>query len=96
MKRERPEDGGMLWHARMNAFECLGCSEFETVRSRRIWTNPERLAQMRELFVLDHTECWQYADEEKARQARRYRKARKRRELVTARASRALDRVGVR
>ncbi len=91
MTRRRPEDGGVAWHARMNTFECLGCGDFETVRSRHVWTNPERLAQLKELVVLDHTECWQYADAEKAQQAGRYRKARKRRELLVARAGRALD-----
>jgi len=31
-KRERPEDGGVQWHEKFNAFECLGCGEFAEIR----------------------------------------------------------------
>lgn len=95
-KRERPEDGGMLWHPRQNAFECLGCTEMISVRSRHIWMNPERLAEMRELLVLDHDECWKFDDPRMAAHARKYRKDRKRRELLRGRASGAFDRMAAR
>lgn len=78
-KRERPEDGGILWHERLNAFECLGCGEFEEVRSRHLRT-PEKLATIKELVIADHVECWLYDDAEMARKARRYRKAKAQRE----------------
>ena len=91
--RERPEDGGLTWHPWLNAFECLGCDERISVRSRRVWTNPERLLELREMLILDHTECWQFDDPRMAAQARRFRKERKRRELVKGRAVRALDRL---
>lgn len=81
----------MPWHPRLNAFECLGCGQWMPV-GRRIWTDAERLASMHELLILDHAECWRYPDAGKAAQARRWRKARLRRELIRARAARALDR----
>lgn len=90
MKRERPEDGGVVWHERFNAFECLGCLEFEEVRSAARRT-PERLAVMRELLVADHTECWEFDDAKMARDARKYRSEKKRRELLKTRAGSALD-----
>jgi hypothetical protein len=93
-RRERPDDGGVVWHARANAFECLGCGEMLAFGDRRIWGNPERLAEVKELVVKDHEECWLYQDAEKARQARRYRKERKRRERLVTRAARALGETG--
>lgn len=33
-RRPRPEDGGIVWHGRWNAFECLGCGEMKEVRQR--------------------------------------------------------------
>jgi hypothetical protein len=93
-KRERPEDGGILWHEKFNAFECLGCAEFTEIRKRADRT-PDRLEELKELLVIEHTECWEFDDEQKARDARRYRSERKRRENLTARASGALDRQSV-
>jgi hypothetical protein len=61
-----------------------------------VWTNPERLAELRELLVIDHTECWQYGDVEKAQQARKFRKDRKRRELLRGRADGAFNRMAAR
>jgi hypothetical protein len=92
-KRERPEDGGVVWHGRLNAFECLGCDGMLTVRSHRVWNNPERLAAFRELMVLDHAECWQYADARLAAQARRFRKERVRRQLLAAQAAKTFDKM---
>lgn len=71
--RPRPEDGGITWHERWNAFECRGCEETEEIRSARLRT-PEKLAELRELLIADHTECWQFSDAEQARQQRRFRK----------------------
>jgi hypothetical protein len=82
-KRERPEDGGMVWHERFNAFECLGCLEFEEIRKRGDRT-PARLAELHELLVIEHTECWQFDDPQMARDARKYRKEKKRRENLAA------------
>jgi hypothetical protein len=78
-RRVRPEDGGIVWHEDLNAFECWGCGEFEEIRKRGERT-PERLAELRELLVIDHTECWEFDDPEMARNARRFRKEAKRRE----------------
>jgi hypothetical protein len=77
-RRERPADGGVEWHGHLNAFECRACAEFIPMR-RKVWNDPEKLAEMREMLVLDHAECWLYNDAEKARQARKYRKEKKRR-----------------
>lgn len=90
-KRMRPEDGGVRWRDDLHAFECYGCGGFEEVRSaaRRV---PDVLAEIRELLVLDHTECWEFDDPKMARDARRHRKEKKRRELLKSRAGRALDR----
>lgn len=76
-RRERPEGGGIVWHARANTFECQACEELVPQR-RAVWNDPERLAAVRELLVLDHTECWEYGDPRMAKLARRYRKGLKR------------------
>jgi hypothetical protein len=83
VRRERPEDGGVVWHERLNAFECLGCTEFEEIRSRALRT-PAKLAELRELLIADHTECWQFDDPRMARDARRYRSEKKRRANLAA------------
>ena len=83
-KRERPAEGGMVWHARIHAFECLGCGEFEALCKRRQYDDAEFVMRMRELFEIDHAECWEFDDPEMARNARRYRKEKKRRELLAA------------
>ena len=82
-KRERPEDGGIIWHEQYNAFECLGCGEFEEIRKRADRT-PGKLAELKELLIADHTECWEFDDPKMARDARRYRKEKKRRENLAA------------
>lgn len=93
-KRVRPEDGGIVWHERLNAFECYGCGEYEEVRSASRRT-PEKLAELKEFLILDHTECWQFDDAQMARDARKYRSEKKRRELLKARAGQALSRQAV-
>lgn len=92
--RVRPEDGGVVWHERFNAFECYGCGEFAEIRDRSK-RRPDKLAEMREFLIIDHTECWEFDDPQMARDARKYRKERKRRENLKARASGALDRQSV-
>lgn len=82
--RERPENGGIVWHARANTFECKGCGEFQP-QHRGTWMNPERLAMVRELVVLDHTECWEYDDPRMAKLARKFRKRVKQQMLLAAR-----------
>lgn len=74
----------MIWHDRLNAFECLACNEFFEVRSRRLRT-PSGLAETREMLVLDHTECWEYNDARMARLQRRFRKEVKRQMLLAER-----------
>jgi hypothetical protein len=86
--RERPADGGMTWRDELNAFECHGCNEFEEIRKRADRT-PDRLALLRELLIVDHTECWQFKDPKMARDARKHRKAKKLRENLAA--QRVLD-----
>jgi hypothetical protein len=75
--RERPEGGGIKWYAWANTFECEACGELHPQR-RQTWTDPEQLAMVRELLVLDHTECWEYDDPRMAKLARRFRKGVKR------------------
>jgi hypothetical protein len=82
-KRERPEDGGIVWHEEWNAFECLGCGDFEEVHKAANRT-PARLAELKEMLIVDHTECWQFDDPKMAADARRYRKEKKRRENLAA------------
>jgi len=82
-RRERPGNGGVVWHARVNAFECLGCGEWLPQR-RAVWNDPEELAQMRELLIVDHTECWEYDDPRMALLARRFRKEAKRQKNLAA------------
>ncbi len=93
-KRERPADGGMVWREEWNAFECYGCGEFEEIRKRADRT-PEKLAELKEMLIADHTECWEFDDPQMARDARKYRKEKKRRENLRARAAGALDRQAV-
>lgn len=81
VKRERPTDGGVEWRERFNAFECLGCGEFHEVRSAARRT-PAALLEIREMLILDHTECWEFEDPRMARDARRYRSEKKRREIL--------------
>jgi hypothetical protein len=82
-KRERPEDGGIVWHEEWDAFECLGCMEFTEIRKRADRT-PDKLEEMRELMIIEHTECWEFDDPRMAADARRYRKEKKRRENLAA------------
>ncbi len=89
-QRVRPEDGGIVWHEAFHAFECYGCGEYIEIGDRRKRT-PDALAETRELLIIDHTECWEFDDPEQARQARKYRKEKKRRELLKQRAGAALD-----
>lgn len=93
-KRVRPEGGGMVWHEQLNAFECYGCSEFTEIRIRALRT-PDKLAELREMLIVEHTECWEFDDPRMARQARRYRTERKRRANLKERAAGALDRMSV-
>jgi len=80
--RERPWDGGVTWHERLNAFECLGCTEFTSVK--RPDRQPDRLAELKELLIIDHTECWQYSDAKMALDARKYRSEKTRRQNLAA------------
>jgi hypothetical protein len=82
-ERTRPEDGGIVWREQFNAFQCYGCEEFEEVRSAARRT-PEKLAELRELLVIDHTECWKFSDPKQAADARRYRKEKTRRANLAA------------
>lgn len=93
-KRVRPADGGMVWHEELHAFECYGCGEFEEVHSRRL-REPDELEELHEMFIADHTECWEFDDPRMAQDARKYRKEKKRRENLKARASGAQDRQAV-
>jgi len=78
-KRVRPADGGMEWKEEFHAFYCWGCHEYEEVRSSRD-REPDKLAELHELYIIDHTECWEFDDPEMAAEARKYRKEKKRRE----------------
>lgn len=93
-RRERPADGGIVWHDKWNAFECYGCGECIEIRDRRKRT-PDLLAETRELLIIDHTECWLFDDPRMAADARKYRKEKTRRENLKGRAGGALDRQAV-
>jgi hypothetical protein len=82
--RARPADGGIVWREELNAFECYGCGEFEEVHSAARRT-PEKLAETKELLIKDHSECWEFDDPRMALDARRFRKEKKRRELLAGR-----------
>ena len=84
-KRVRPEDGGIQWHREIHAFECLGCGEFICLGKRSDYDNPERIEELKELLIIEHTECWEFDDPQMAANARRYRKEKKRRENLAAR-----------
>lgn len=73
----------MVWREQLNAFECLGCSEFEEIRKRSD-REPERLALLRELLIVDHTECWEFDDPRMAKLQRRFRKRVKREKNLAA------------
>jgi hypothetical protein len=83
-KRVRPQDGGITWRAELHAFECFGCGEFIELRKRCENENPECLAEVRELLVIDHTECWLFDDPRMAADARRYRKESRRKALLSS------------
>ena len=70
-----------MWHARANTFECQGCGDLMAQR-RQVWANPEQLQIVRELLILDHTECWEFDDPRMARLQRRFRKGVKRQMLL--------------
>jgi hypothetical protein len=72
--RARPEGGGIIWHARVNLFECQACGGL-TPMGRGAANDPERLAVMREMLVIDHAVCWEYSDRRMAQLARHFRKA---------------------
>lgn len=93
-KRERPADGGVVWHEELNAFQCYGCLEFEEIHKRADRT-PDRLEELKELLIIEHTECWQFDDPRMAADARKYRSEKKRRENLKARVAGALDRQSV-
>jgi hypothetical protein len=80
-KRERPADGGIMWREELDAFECYGCGEFEEIR-RAHDREPDKLAELKDLLIADHTECWEFDDPRMAAEARRYRSERKRRALL--------------
>ncbi len=82
-KRERPADGGIVWHEKWHAFECLGCGEFEEIHSAARRT-PEGLASLKQLLVIEHTECWEFDDPRQAADARKHRKEKKRRSNLAA------------
>lgn len=84
LRRERPADGGILWHAQVHAFECLGCGDYDEIRKRRQYEDAEFVLRMREMLIVEHTECWQFDDPKMARDARRYRKRKKLRENLAA------------
>ena len=73
----RPLGGGVYWHEKDHALECMGCLVLIEVR-RSIYSDPELLATIRQLLELDHEDCWRYADAEAARHARNFRKDRER------------------
>ena len=81
VRRERPLDGGLVWREDLHAFECYGCGDFDEVHNRRD-REPDRLEELKELLILDHTECWEFDDPEMAKDARQHRKEKKRRELL--------------
>jgi hypothetical protein len=91
-KRERPADGGVVWHAAQCVFECKGCGE-RIATCRPVANNPEQLAIRGELLAMEHAACWDYADAVHARLARCLRKELKRREAMKARVMKALDRI---
>jgi hypothetical protein len=81
-KRERPADGGLEWKEELNAFFCWGCQDYDEIR-KRADREPEKLASLHELLIIEHTECWEFDDPEMARQARKHRKEQKRRENLS-------------
>lgn len=82
-RRERPEDGGIVWHEDFHAFECLGCTEFEEIHKAADRT-PDRIEEIKELLIIEHTECWKFDDPRMAADARRYRKEKQRRQNLAA------------
>ena len=88
-ERERPMGGGVCWHEALRVFECLGCEERVEIR-RCVYSNPERLAEQRELLELEHRNCWKYKTAELARNARRWRKEGLRRWMLVTAAARRL------
>lgn len=89
-KRVRPsrsEGAGIVWKAWIHAFYCEGCEDHIEIRSRREYDDAEFVASMKEMLIVDHTECWEFDDPEMARQARRWRKKKKLRENLAAQAA---------
>jgi hypothetical protein len=82
-KRVRPDDGGIEWHEELHAFFCRGCLEYDEIRNPHS-REPDKLAEIHEGLIMDHTECWEFDDPEMAKQARKHRKEKKRRELLAA------------
>ena len=82
-KREPPEGGGIVWHEEWNAFLCLGCGEYTEIRDRNKRT-PDKLAELKEMLIADHVECWEFDDPKMAADARKYRSEKKRRANLSA------------
>lgn len=101
-------DSPLYRDLQMGSVECLGCTEVMEIpyaavlraggRREQVRNNPENLAAWMELQELDHRQCLNFADVEKAKQARQYRKEGARRKLIgldggrrdTARSSKSL------
>jgi hypothetical protein len=73
LKRERPEDGGIVWFPNLYAFQCEGCRGWEEIHKPQD-RQPDRLAEIAELLEADHMECWNFDDPRMAADARKYRK----------------------
>lgn len=78
---KRAPESSIHYDERTQSFHCFGCMEDIEVR-RNVAADQEAFLSMREMVELDHQECPLYRDVEHARQARKFRKESKRRELL--------------
>lgn len=59
--RKRPADGGIEWHADVQAFRCAGCGLYREVREY-VASRPDLLFEYGERVQQEHAACWGYAD----------------------------------
>lgn len=76
-------ESSVAYNPKTQSCYCPDCMETVEIR-RKTTENPEALLRELELIDLDHAECSSYKDVKMARNARRFRKAAKRIQLLEA------------
>jgi hypothetical protein len=74
-------ESSLTYDPKTQSFYCSGCMETEAVR-KNIYTDQDKLLEFKEMMAIEHSECPNFKDPVMARQARKFRKEAKRRQLL--------------